>query len=44
MLITLQRKLVAGDSATVYLSLARFGAVEVRARVVKYTELLKSLE
>jgi protein SCO1/2 len=44
MLMTLRRKLVAGDSATVYLSLSHFGAVEARARVVKYTELAKALQ
>ena len=43
MLFQLRRKLVAGDSVTLYLSLSRMGAVEVRAPVVPYAELEKYL-
>lgn len=43
MLRQLRKKLVAGDSVTLYLSLARTGALEVRAPVVPYTELEKVL-
>jgi protein SCO1/2 len=43
MLRQLRRKLVAGDSVTLYLSLARMGALEVRAPVVPYAELEKVL-
>jgi protein SCO1/2 len=43
MLMQLKRKLVAGDSVTLYLSLSRVGAVEVRAPVVPYSELEKFL-
>ena len=43
MLLQLKKKLVAGDSVTMYLSLARVGAVEVRAPVVPYAELEKFL-
>ena len=43
MLMKLKRKIVAGDSVTLYLSLSRMGAVEVRAPVVPYSELEKFL-
>lgn len=43
MLLQLRKKLVAGDSVTLYLSLARMGALEVRAPVVPYAELQKVL-
>ena len=43
MLFQLRRKLVAGDTVTLYLSLARAGAVEVRAPVVPYADLEKAL-
>jgi protein SCO1/2 len=43
MLRQLKKKIVAGDSVTLYLSLARVGAVEVRAPVVPYAELEKFL-
>jgi protein SCO1/2 len=39
MLLQLRRKLVAGDTVTLYLSLARSGAARVRAPVVPYAEL-----
>jgi hypothetical protein len=35
--------LKAGDSVTLYLSLVRAGAVEVRATVVAYSELERAL-
>ena len=44
MLLNLRRKLVAGDTATVYLSLARAGAIQVTAKVVRYDELEKTLK
>jgi copper(I)-binding protein len=44
MLMSLRRTLAAGDSATLYLSFARGGAVHARARVVKYSDLEKVLE
>jgi protein SCO1/2 len=43
MLRQLKKKVVAGDSVTLYLSLSRHGAVEVRAPVVPYAELEKFL-
>ena len=43
MLLQLKKKVVAGDSVTLYLSLSRVGAVEVRAPVVPYSELEKFL-
>jgi copper(I)-binding protein len=43
MLVQLKKKVVAGDSVTLYLSLARLGAVQVRAPVVPYSELEKFL-
>jgi protein SCO1/2 len=43
MLHTLRRPLKAGDSVTLYLSLARAGALEARAVVVPYAELEKAL-
>lgn len=43
MLLQLRRKFVAGDTVTLYLSLARAGGVEVRAPVVPYAELEKAL-
>ena len=43
MLLQLRKKLVAGDTVTLYLSLARAGAVEVRAPVVPYAELERAL-
>lgn len=43
MLLQLRKKLVAGDSVTMYLSLAHSGALEVRAPVVPYAELEKTL-
>jgi cytochrome oxidase Cu insertion factor (SCO1/SenC/PrrC family)/copper(I)-binding protein len=43
MLLQLRKKLVAGDSVTLYLSLARMGALEVRAPVVPYADLEKYL-
>ncbi|HEX6315163.1 MAG TPA: copper chaperone PCu(A)C, partial [Gemmatimonadaceae bacterium] len=43
MLLQLRKKLVAGDSVTLYLSLARMGALEVRAPVVPYADLEKVL-
>lgn len=43
MLMQLKKKIVAGDSVTLYLSLARVGAVEVRAPVVPYADLEKFL-
>lgn len=43
MLLQLRKKLVAGDEVTLYLSLARAGAVEVRASVVPYAELEAAL-
>lgn len=44
MLLQLRKKLVAGDAVTLYLSLARAGAVEVRASVVPYAELEAALQ
>ncbi|HEY5544798.1 MAG TPA: SCO family protein [Gemmatimonadaceae bacterium] len=43
MLLQLRKKLVAGDTVTLFLSLARAGAVEVRAPVVPYADLEKAL-
>ena len=43
MLRQLKKKIVAGDSVTLYLSFARVGAVEIRAPVVPYAELEKFL-
>jgi protein SCO1/2 len=43
MLLQLKKKISAGDSVTLYLSLARVGSVEVRAPVVPYAELEKFL-
>jgi protein SCO1/2 len=43
MLLQLRKKLVAGDTVTLYLSLARAGAVHVRAPVVPYADLEKAL-
>jgi protein SCO1/2 len=43
MLLQLRKKFTAGDSVTLYLSLSRVGAVEVRAPVVPYAELEKFL-
>ena len=43
MLLQLRRKLVAGDTVTLYLSLAKLGAAQVRAPVVPYAELEKFL-
>jgi hypothetical protein len=43
MLTQLRRKLVAGDTVKLYLSLARLGPVEVKAPVVPYAELEKFL-
>jgi hypothetical protein len=43
MLLQLRRTLKRGDSVTLYLSLARAGALEVRATVVPYDELEKAL-
>ena len=43
MLFQLRKALHAGDTVTLYLSLARAGAVEVRASVVPYAELEKAL-
>lgn len=43
MLLQLRRPLQAGDTVTLYLSLARIGALEVRATVVPYTELEQAL-
>lgn len=39
MLLQLRKKLVAGDTVTLYLSLARAGAAQVRAPVIPYAEL-----
>ena len=39
MLLQLRKKLVAGDTVTLYLSLAKLGAAQVRAPVVPYAEL-----
>jgi copper(I)-binding protein len=44
MLLQLRKKLQAGDSVTLYLSLVRAGAVEVRATVVPYAELERALK
>ena len=44
MLLQLRRKFVAGDTVTLYLSLARAGAAQVRAPVVPYAELEKALD
>jgi cytochrome oxidase Cu insertion factor (SCO1/SenC/PrrC family)/copper(I)-binding protein len=44
MLQQLRMPLKAGDSVTLYLSLARAGAVEVRATVVAYSELERALK
>jgi cytochrome oxidase Cu insertion factor (SCO1/SenC/PrrC family)/copper(I)-binding protein len=43
MLQQLRRKIIAGDTVKLYLSLARLGPVEVRAPVVPYAELEKAL-
>jgi protein SCO1/2 len=43
MLLQLKKKLAAGDTVTLLLSLARAGGVEVRAPVVPYAELEKAL-
>jgi copper(I)-binding protein len=43
MLNQLKRSLKAGDTVTLFLSLARAGAVEVRAPVVAYAELERAL-
>ncbi len=43
MLLQLRRSLKAGDSVTLYLSLSRAGAVEVRAPVVQYADLERAL-
>ena len=43
MLLQLKKKVTAGDSVTLYLSLSRVGAVEVRAPVIPYAELEKYL-
>lgn len=43
MLTQLRRALKPGDAVTLYLSLARAGALEVRATVVPYSELEKAL-
>ena len=43
MLFQLRKKLAAGDTVTLLLSLARAGGVEVRAPVVPYAELEKAL-
>lgn len=43
MLMQLRKPLKAGESVTLYLSLARAGALEVRATVVPYAELEKAL-
>lgn len=43
MLLQLRRKLAAGDTVTLYLSLSRMGALEVRAPVVPYAELERFL-
>jgi cytochrome oxidase Cu insertion factor (SCO1/SenC/PrrC family)/copper(I)-binding protein len=43
MLHQLRRSLRAGDTVTLYLSLARAGALEVRAAVVPYADLEKAL-
>ena len=43
MLLQLRKKVVAGDSVTLYLSFSRIGAVEVRAPVVPYAQLEKFL-
>jgi len=44
MLLQLRRKISAGDSVTMYLSLAHSGALEVRAPVVPYADLEKALK
>jgi len=43
MLLQLRKKLVAGDTVKLYLSLARAGAIEVHAPVVPYADLEKFL-
>jgi cytochrome oxidase Cu insertion factor (SCO1/SenC/PrrC family)/copper(I)-binding protein len=43
MLLQLRRKLSAGDTVTLYLSLSRMGALEVRAPVVPYADLERLL-
>jgi protein SCO1/2 len=43
MLLNLRRALVAGDTATVFVSLARLGTVTVKATVVPYAELQRVL-
>lgn len=43
MLLQLRKKLVPNDTVTLYLSLARAGAIHVRAPVVPYAELEKAL-
>ena len=43
MLLQLKRKVAAGDTVTLLLSLARAGGVEVRAPVVPYADLEKAL-
>lgn len=44
MLLQLRKKLVARDSVTLYLSLSRMGALEVRAPVVPYSDLQRMLD
>ena len=44
MLLNLRRQLVAGDTATLYLSLSRTGAMTVKATVVPYAELQRVLK
>jgi hypothetical protein len=43
MLFQLRRKVVAGDTVTLYLSFVRVGAVQLRAPVVPYADLEKFL-
>lgn len=43
MLLQLKKRVVAGDSATLYLSFSRMGPVQFRAPVVPYAELEKVL-
>ena len=43
MLLQLRKKLAPGDTVRLFLSLARHGAVEVRAPVVSYADLEKAL-
>jgi protein SCO1 len=44
MLLNLRRKLVAGDTATLFISLVRAGAIQATAKVVRYDELEKTLK